>query len=49
MLPDGLKSMVKLYADDVLLYPPIYSTANCEALQHNLKLLQTLPKMAHVF
>ena len=39
-LPDQVKSKVRLYVDDVLLYTTINSHADCVILQQDLNLLQ---------
>ena len=38
-LPHHVYNKIKLYADDVLLYSPIYSVADCAHLQEDLNLL----------
>ena len=39
-LPNGIKSKIKLYADDVLLYNTIHSQEDCHNLQQDLNLLE---------
>ena len=39
-LPVGLNSKVSLFADDCVVYRPITSSADCESLQKDLKLLE---------
>ena len=39
-LPSVITSQVRLFADDCLMYRPIHSSADCEALQRNLDSLE---------
>jgi len=43
-LPDGIRSRIKLYADDVLLYSTITSPDDCHRLQADLKILEQWAK-----
>ena len=44
-LPEGIKSRIKLYADDVLLYSTITSPDDCHQLQADLSTLERWAKM----
>ena len=46
-LPHRVYNKVKLYADNVLLYSPIYSVADCAHLQEDLNLLSMVCHMAY--
>ena len=46
-LPVGLNSKVSLFADDCVVYRPITSSADCESLQKDLKLLEKLMILIH--
>ena len=39
-LPNGIKSKVRLFADDTLMYLAINNSKDCQQLQHDLTLLQ---------
>ena len=39
-LPDNIISLVRLYADDVILYRPIHSEEDCHHLQQDLLMLE---------
>ena len=44
-LPSGLVSMVKLFADDCILYRPVAHTCDCQVLQDDLSLLTRWEKL----